>query len=136
EKFKLFFQGTPDKVIAPLFLEGLTNIDKNITESLKNFSIKNEGMTLIPEMFYIKQTIESDIENLGDKIFQSMEHMNNFAKNFELEPYGSPFTVFENINMLSGNVRYSVCMPIKNFLVQLKEVILFVKKCLLFMDIK
>lgn len=115
EKFKLFFQGTPDKVIAPLFLEGLTNIDKNITESLKNFSIKNEGMTLIPEMFYIKQTIESDIENLGDKVFQSMEHMNNFAKNFELEPYGSPFTVFENINMLSGNVRYSVCMPIKNF---------------------
>ena len=115
EKFKLFFQGTPQSMIAPTFEEGLIKIDKNITESLKKFSIKNEGITMIPEMFYIKQTVESNIENLGDKIFQSMEHMSNFAKNFELEPYGSPFTVFENINVLSGNVRYSVCLPIKNF---------------------
>lgn len=115
EKFKLFFQGTPDSMIAPIFEEGLIKINKNITESLKKFSIKNEGIVMIPEMFYIKQIVESDIEGLGDKIFQSMEHMNNFAKNFELEPYGSPFTVFENINVLSGNVRYSVCLPIKNF---------------------
>jgi len=115
EKFKIFFQGTPQNSIAPVFEIGLAKINENITESLKNFSIKNEGLASIPEMFYIKQTVESDIENLGDKIFQSMEHMNNFSKNFELEPYGSPFTIFENINVLSGNVRYSVCIPIKNF---------------------
>lgn len=115
EKFKLFFQGTPESMIAPVFEQGLINIDANITESLKKFSIKNEGITMIPEMIYIKQIVESDIESLGDKMFQSMEHMNNFAKNFELESYGSPFTVFENINILSGNVRYAVCLPIKNF---------------------
>lgn len=115
EKFQIFFKGTPKSIIAPIFEEGLANINKNITESLKKFSIKNEGLTLIQETFYIKQVVESDIENLGDKIFQSMEHMNNFAKNFELEPYGAPFTVFENINVLSGSVRYAVCLPIKNF---------------------
>lgn len=115
DKFKIFFKGTPETVIAPIFEEGLVKIHKNITESLKKFTIKNEGLVMIPEMFYIKQTVESDIENLGDKIFESMEHMNNFAKNFDLEPYGSPFTMFENINMLSGSVRYSVCLPIKNF---------------------
>lgn len=115
EKFQIFFKGTPDTVIAPIFKEGLTSINKNITESLKNFTIKNEGITVIQETYYIKQIVESNIEGLGDKIFQSMEHMTNFAKNFELEPYGSPFTVFENINVLSGNVRYAVCLPIKNF---------------------
>ena len=92
----------------------MVKIDNNITENLKNFSIKNEGIVSMPETIYIKQVVESNIENLGDKIFQSIEHMNNFAKNFELEPYGSPFTIFENIDVLSGNVRYSVCMPIKN----------------------
>lgn len=115
EKFQIFFKGTPKSIIAPVFEQGLAKINKNITESLKNFSIKNEGLTVIQETYYIKQVVESNIESLGDKIFQSMEHMNNFAKNFELEPYGSPFTVFENINMLSGNVRYAVCLPIKNF---------------------
>lgn len=115
EKFKIFFQGTPQSIIAPAFQEGLAKIDGNITESLKNFSIKDEGLASIPEMIYIKQTVESDIENLGDKIFNSMEHMNNFSKNFDLESYGAPFTIFENINVLSGNVRYSVCIPIKNF---------------------
>ena len=115
EKFKIFFQGTPETIIAPTFKQGLLSIDKNINESLKNFSIKNEGLTLIQETYYIKQVVETNIEGLGDKIFQSMEHMNNFAKNFELEPYGSPFTIFENINILSGNVKYAVCLPIKNF---------------------
>lgn len=115
EKFRIFFQGTPETLIAPTFQEGLNKIDKNITDGINKYTIKNEGITSIPEMIYIKQTVESDIEGLGDKIFQSMEHMSNFAKNFELEAYGSPFTIFENINVLSGNVRYSVCLPIKNF---------------------
>ncbi|WCM42997.1 hypothetical protein MG290_04815 [Flavobacterium sp. CBA20B-1] len=115
EKFEIFFQGTPQSLIGPIFEQSLSKINKNITESLKNFTIKNEGIVMIPEMFYMKQIVESDIENLGDKMFQSMEHMNNFAKNFELKPYGAPFTIFENINVLSGTVRYSVCMPIKNF---------------------
>ncbi|WKW47609.1 hypothetical protein P3875_06020 [Myroides sp. JBRI-B21084] len=115
EKFEIFFQGTPQSIIAPTFKKCLGNISKNILNGLKNFSIKNEGIVAIPEMFYMKQIVESDIENLGDKIFQSMEHMKNFAKNFELQPYGSPFTVFENINMLSGNVQYAVCMPIRTF---------------------
>lgn len=114
EKFRIFFQGTPQSLIAPMFQESLINIANNISENLKNFSIKNEGVVSIPETIYIKQVVESNIESLGDKMFQSMEHMNNFAKNFELEPYGSPFTIFENIDVLSGNVKYSVCMPIKN----------------------
>lgn len=115
EKFQLFFKGTPETLIAPVFDKGLSNINRFITESLKKYTIKNENLAVIQETYYIKQIVESDIEGLGDKIFQSMEHMNNFAKNFELEPYGSPFTVFENINLLSGNVKYAVCLPIKNF---------------------
>lgn len=114
EKVKLFFQGTPQTIYGPVFKTGLVNIKENIIKSLNSFSVKNEGVVAIPETIYIKQVVESNIENLGDKIFQSMKHMNNFAENFELEPYGSPFTIFENIDVLSGNVRYSVCMPIKN----------------------
>src|SRR5690554_1654213 len=114
EKVQLFFKGTPETLIAPTFEKGLNAIVHHISESLENFSIKSENLIVFQETIYIKQTIESDIESLGDKMFQSMEHMNNFAKNFELEPYGSPFTIFENIDVLSGNVRYSVCMPIKN----------------------
>ncbi|HUH25694.1 MAG TPA: hypothetical protein VLY87_03645 [Flavobacterium sp.] len=115
EKVQLFFKGTPETMIAPIFDKGLSAIHHHITENLKNFTIKSENLTVFNETFYIKQTVESRIENLGDKIFQSIEHMNNFAKNYELEPYGSPFSIFENINLLSGSVKYSVCLPIKNF---------------------
>lgn len=115
EKVQLFFKGTPETLIAPAFEKGLNAIVHHISESIDNFSIQSENLTFFKETIYIRQTVESDIESLGDKIFQSIEHMNNFARNFELEPYGSPFTVFENINLQSGNVKYAVCMPIKNF---------------------
>lgn len=115
EKFQLFFRGTPESMIAPVFEKGLNTIEYNIVESLKNFTIKSENLIVFNETYYIRQTVESNIESLGDKIFQSIEHMSNFAKNFELNAYGSPFTMFENINLLSGNVKYSVCLPIKNF---------------------
>src|SRR5690554_6575739 len=85
EKVQLFFKGTPETLIAPTFEKGLNAIVHHISESL------------------------------GNKIFQSIEHMNNFARNFELEPYGSPFTIFETINLQSGSVKYAVCLPIRNF---------------------
>lgn len=115
EKFQLFFQGTPETLIAPVFEKGLNNINHFLSERLKNYSIKNENLEAIHQTYYIKQIVESDIESLGEKIFQSMEHMNDFAKNFELEPQGAPFTMFENISLLSGNVKYAVCLPVKNF---------------------
>lgn len=115
EKAQLFFQGTPETLIAPDFDKGLRAIVHHINESLESYSIKSENLTLFPETIYIKQMVESNIENLGDKIFQSMEHLNTFAKNFELEPYGAPFTMFENIDLQSGHVKFAVCMPIKNF---------------------
>lgn len=115
EKVQLFFKGTPETLIAPDFEKGLNAIAHHISESLHNFSIKSENLTVFEETIYIRQTVESDIENLGDKIFQSIEHMNNFARNFELEPYGSPFTMFETINLQSGSVKYAVCLPIRNF---------------------
>ena len=115
EKTQLFFQGTPETFIAPNFDKGLRAIVHHINESIENYSIKSENLTLFPETIYIKQMVESNIENLGDKIFQSMEHLNTFAENFELEPYGAPLTMFENIDLQSGNVKYAVCMPIKNF---------------------
>lgn len=115
EKVQLFFKGTPETLIAPTFEKGLNAIVHHISESLENFSIKSENLIVFQETIYIKQTIESDIESLGDKIFQSIEHMNNFARNFELEPYGSPFTIFETINLQSGSVKYAVCLPIRNF---------------------
>ena len=40
EKFKLFFQGTPESMIAPIFEEGLAKIDKILQKVLKNLRLK------------------------------------------------------------------------------------------------
>lgn len=115
EKIEVFFQGTPETLMAPSFDKGLRAIVHHLNQSIENYSIKSENLILFPETIYIKQMVTSNIESLGDKIFKSMEHLNTFAENFELEPYGAPLTMFENIDLQSGNVKYAVCMPIKNF---------------------
>jgi len=111
-KFKAFFLGGIEKINAPIYSKALNNINFHLIKEYSKYTVKNEGIVLIDETFYIKQIIKSKIEDLGNQIFNSMKHMKVFCEENGLKINGEPFTIFENINFNSGEVNYSVCLPI------------------------
>lgn len=111
-KFKALFQGGIEKINGPIFEKTLNNINHHIIEEYTKFSIKNEGIVLINETFFIKQMIRCTAENLGEQIFQTMKNMKVFCKENDLKINGNPFTVFESIDFSSGLINYAVCLPI------------------------
>lgn len=111
-KFQAFFKGGISGILNPLYEKTLNSINHNILEQYNKFSIKNEGIVLIDEVFFIKQEINSKIDDLGEQIFKSMETMQSFCNQNDLKVIGEPFTIFENINFNSGKVNYLVCLPI------------------------
>jgi len=113
-KFKAFFSGGIEKINSPIYENTLNSIILHLTEEYSKNSIKNEGIVLVNETFFIKQIITSKIENLGEEIFNSMKKMKIFCQENNLNINGEPFTIFENINFNTGLINYSVCLPISS----------------------
>lgn len=111
-KIKSFFMGGIEKTEGLIYDKVLNSINHNITEEYKEFEIKNEGIVLIKEQFYIKQIVSSTLENLGEQIFNSMNNMKRFCNENDLKISGDPFTIFEKIDFKSGKIDYAVCLPI------------------------
>lgn len=111
-KFKSFFLGGIDKINGAVYEKTLNNINHHLIEEYSKFNIKNEGIVLINETYYIKQIVNSNIDELGDKIFTSMKTMKIFCEQNDLKVNGDAFTLFENINFSTGDVNYWVCLPI------------------------
>lgn len=111
-KFKSFFLGGIEKIEGPIYDKTLNSLNHNITEQYKTFEIKNEGIVLVKEQFYIKQIVSGTLENLGEQIFESMNNMKRFCNENDLKMSGDPFTIFEKIDFKSGKIDFAVCVPI------------------------
>lgn len=111
-KFKAFFQGGPEKIIGPFFEKYLKNLNYHLIEEYTKFEIKNEGIATIKETFYIKQIVSCNLNELGEKIFNTMKSMQDFCIENNLVINGDPFTIFENIDFNTGRINYAVCLPI------------------------
>lgn len=113
DKFRALFTGGAASIVGAPFEKIVNNINFHITEQLEKYQIKSEGIVFVKETLYIQQTIVSKIENLGDKIFESMQNMTQFVKmNDFIKISGDPFTIFGEMNVSTGEVSYFVCLPI------------------------
>ena len=113
-KFKAFFSGGAENVLGHFYEKGLNNINHYLTKEIAAYSIESNGIVTFPTTYYIKQNVISNIDELGGKIFSSMQSMKKFVEENHLQLNGSPFTIFENIDLNSGQVSYAVCLPIKD----------------------
>ena len=113
EKFKALFLGGAESIVGAPYEKILNNINFHLKEELEKFEVKSEGIVLVNETYFIQQLIVTKIENLGDKVFESMENMTNFVKmNDFIKIAGKPFTYFGQMNVNSGEVEYYVCLPV------------------------
>lgn len=113
DKFKSLFLGGASSLVGAPYEKMLNNINFILTEEIEKFSLKAEGITYVPETYFIQQLIVTKIEDLGDKVFESMQTLNNFVKmNDFIKVKGDPFTFFGQMNVATGKVEYYVCLPI------------------------
>lgn len=112
-KVKAFFLGGADSIFGEFYETALNNINHYLTKEITTYSIESVGVVSVPATFYIKQNVTSSIDQLGTKIFESMQTMQKFISENNLTLNGSPFTIFESIDMSQGMVSYYVCQPIK-----------------------
>lgn len=112
-KLKAFFSGGAENILGGFYEKGLNNINHYLTKEIASYSIESNGIVTFPATYYIKQNVDSSIDELGGKIFQTMQSMKKFVEDNHLQLNGSPFTIFEQIDLSSGQVSYAVCLPIK-----------------------
>lgn len=111
-KFKALFQGGIENINGSIFEKTLNSINHHLIEEYTKFTVKNEGIILNNETYFIKKMISCTAENLSEQIFDTMKSMKLFCEENDLKINGNPFTVFESINFSSGIVTYDVCLPI------------------------
>ncbi len=113
-KLQVLFQGK-DAVLGEANVKTLNDINYFLTRELSTFSVQNVGLILLPETFYIKKEVESDLKNLGMSIFGAIESLKKFVKdNPDIKISGDPFSVFSEVDFISGKLHYEVCLPIKD----------------------
>ena len=113
QKFKSLFLGGAESIVGAPYEKMLNNINFHLKEELEKYELKSEGIVLVKETYFIQQLIVTKIENLGEKVFESMENMTNFVKmNDFIKIAGKPFTFFGQMNVGTGEVEYYVCLPI------------------------
>lgn len=113
EKFKALLGGGAESIVGATYEKILNDIHFYLKEELEKYSIKSEGIVYVKETYYIQQVIVTKIENLGEKIFESMENMTHFVRmNDFIKIAGKPFTFFEQMDLSNGDVKYIVCLPI------------------------
>lgn len=111
-KFKVLFRGK-EAVLGEYNTKVLNDINYFLTRELSTFSVQNVGLVYLPETFYIKKHVESDLNNLGMSIFDAIESLKKFVNNNpDIQIKDNPFSIFSEVDFISGKLSYEVCLPI------------------------
>lgn len=113
-RLKALFLGGAKEIKSKYYKKGLNNIAYYLKNEIGDYHIENKAIVTFDETFYIQKKVASRIDGLGEKIFESISFLLNFVKENNLETNGSPFSIFNDFNLLTKKVEYLICLPIKN----------------------
>jgi len=99
--------------IGKMFQEGLANLDGLVTEEMKKYSINVDGITVYDGGFYIYNSTASKKNEIGDKMAAMLGQVSGYLQENNIAKTGMPFTIYNQIDDLTGNVIFSACIPIE-----------------------
>ena len=112
-KLSVLFKGK-ESVLGKYNHKVLNDINHFLTRELSTVSVQNVGLVLLPETYYIKKHVQSNLNDLGMSIFEAIESLQKFVKNNpDIKVKDNPFSIFSEVDFISGKLSYEVCLPIE-----------------------
>lgn len=108
------------KEIAEQLERSLKLLDANVTESLKFFDIKVNGITEHGGGFYMYKTTASTASNISNMMDRQYAQIINFMEDNSISTDGMPFTIYNEMNE-NGSVIMSNAIPVQNMVTVAEE---------------
>jgi len=114
--FKIYsaLNGGVDKVIGTMYEKSLSNLDKNLDFEIKSFSVKNNGLVIKPQIFYIAQTFTTEISKITKNFKIVVPKLSTFCSENNITVSDSPFIIYHTYDLQSGLAKISIALPIQS----------------------
>jgi effector-binding domain-containing protein len=113
EKVFISFQSEPfEQSLKSMFDKGLGNLEINLLNEMKNYSIVVDGIKQHGGGYYMYTTAASKISEIGSKMAPMFGSVSDFMNKNKITFGGMPFTVYNQIDEVNSTVIFSTCIPI------------------------
>ena len=114
EKVFMSFQKEPfDKMLTSMFDKGLANLEKEVQDQMKKYTITVNGITEYGGGYYLYKTSATRINQIGNKMGPLFGQIMGFIKQNNVDMAGMPFTIYNEIDQTNGTVIFSTAIPVK-----------------------
>ena len=107
------FTGGMEKQIAPHFERELEKIDSIVVNSMKEYSVKIDGITEYGGGFYMYKTTSASASNITNMMAKQYAEIMNFMLDHNVQESGMPFTIYNEMND-DGSVIMSNAIPVRD----------------------
>ncbi|MGB6268588.1 MAG: SRPBCC family protein [Olleya sp.] len=111
--FKAFaaFTGGMEKQIGPYYERSLELLNRKVVESMKQFSIKVDGVTTHSGGFYLYNTTSCKMDDFKAKMQDMLTKVGQYFANNKIIPSGAPFVIYHKWDVENNSVMFSCAMP-------------------------
>jgi len=110
-KATAIIEGGFDNMIGPDFDRGLEKLDSIITLSMRQYSVKVDGLANHGGGYYIYNTTSCKMDDLKAKMAEMLPKIGNYAKRNHLAMAGAPFVIYHKWDEANNAVMFSCCVP-------------------------
>ena len=114
EKVFMSFQpGDFETNLGTMYSNGLTNLDKLVTEAMTKYTVNVDGLAQHGGGYYMYNTTSAKQSDIGMKMGAMMGQVMGFMQSNSIQPSGMPFTLYNLIDEANGSIIFSACIPVK-----------------------
>ncbi len=114
EKVFMSFQKEPfDKMLSGMFDKGLKNLETQVTDEMKKYSITINGITEYGGGYYLYKSSATRVNQIGTKMAPMFEQLMRFSQQNKIDVSGKPFTIYNEIDQQNQTVNFSTALPLR-----------------------
>lgn len=112
--FKIYtaMNGGVDQVIGTMYEKSLINLDKALDYEINTFSLKVDGLTKKPQVYYLSQSFTSEIGKVNKNFKIVVSKIKAFCEQNDIQLNGKPFIIYHNYDLVRQLTKISICLPI------------------------
>lgn len=113
-KIYAFFHGGINSIIGDLMDKNLQSLDRTLNYELNSYSIKVNGVVVVPKKYYIGQTINCYNDKLLKNIKIMIPNLIKFFNKNKINSVGKAFVKYNNENNQTKISNITVCMAVRD----------------------